>query len=194
MSEAAVVNVPVHMARPDVRDYPACALPAGYHFRTYGAGDEAHWTALHRAAERFFPIDDAMFGREFGEHMDALADRMFFVETDDGLVVASITAWWERDRHNPQERGRIHWVVVHPDHQRRGLSKPMMTRAMQRLAQSHSAAMLGTSSGRPWALKVYLDFGFGPDMDELAAKPEVAAAWRSVQELLQHPRLAAALA
>ena len=44
-----------------------------------------------------------------------------------------------------------------------GLRKPMMTRAMQRLAESHPNAMLGTSTGRIWALKVYLDFGFYPD-------------------------------
>ena len=35
--------------------------------------------------------------------------------------------------------------------------------------------MLGTSSDRTWALKVYLDFGFYPDPAEMKAKPEVAA-------------------
>ncbi|MET9019175.1 GNAT family N-acetyltransferase, partial [Actinopolymorpha sp. NPDC004070] len=114
----------------------------------------------------------------------------FFVETLGGEPAGSITAWWEHDRHNPDERGRIHWVVVHPDHQRRGLTKPMMTRAMRRLADSHPSAVLGTSTGRTWALKVYLDFGFHPDPDELASKPEVAAGWHGVQARLRHPLLA----
>jgi hypothetical protein len=48
----------------------------------------------------------------------------------------------------------------------------MMARAMTRLAQSHSGAVLGTSSGRLGAVKVYLDFGFRPEPAELN-KPEM---------------------
>jgi GNAT superfamily N-acetyltransferase len=182
-------NVSVQMVREDVAGFPVLELPAGYRFRGYREGDEATWTYLQAAAEPYVEVTPELFGREFGADRDALHDRMFFVETVGGEAVASITAWWERDRHSPAERGRIHWVVVHPDHQRRGLTKPMMTRAMQRLARSHPSAMLGTSTGRTWALKVYLDFGFHPDPDELESKPEVAAAWRNVQERLDHPLL-----
>jgi GNAT superfamily N-acetyltransferase len=173
---------------------PQYALPSGYRFRTYRPGDEAAWMALHHAAEKFFPVRPDLFEREFGQHLDALADRMFFVESATGEVVGSITAWWEHDRANPQERGRIHWVVVDPAHQGRGLAKPMMTHAMQRLAASHPAAMLGTSTGRTWALKVYLDFGFVPDAEEMVVKPEVRAGWQDLYARLPHPQLARALA
>ncbi|GAB3422831.1 GNAT family N-acetyltransferase [Flindersiella endophytica] len=186
-------NASVLMVRDDVAGFPLHELPAGYRFRLYREGDDVTWTELQLAAEPYVEVTPALFVREFGADRDALTDRMFFVETVDGEPAASITAWWERDRHSPTERGRIHWVVVHPDHQRRGLTKPMMTRAMQRLARSHSSAMLGTSAGRTWALKVYLDFGFYPDPAELEAKPEVAAAWRDVQERLDHPLLARSL-
>jgi GNAT superfamily N-acetyltransferase len=77
---------------------------------------------------------------------------------------------------------------VHPDHQRRGISKAMMTSAMHRLAQSHAGAILGTSSGRPWAVKVYLDFGFHPLAAQLQ-EPEVLAGWRYVQSVLHHPAI-----
>lgn len=194
MTNAPDPNVSFHMVRAHLRDFPHYTLPPGYRFRTYRPGDDAHWTALHQAAEPYFTVTPELWVREFSKHLDALADRMFFVENDAGEVVASITAWWERDRHNPEERGRIHWVVVHPAHQRKGLSKPMMTRAMQRLAESHPAAMLGTSAGRIWAVKVYLDFGFLPDPVEAATKPEVLAGWRAVQARLNHPALAAWLA
>jgi hypothetical protein len=69
----------------------------------------------------------------------------------------------------------------------------MMTHAMTRLAASHPTAMLGTSTGRTWALKVYLDFGFYPDPDELEAKPEVRDAWQALQTRLNHPLLAHSL-
>jgi GNAT superfamily N-acetyltransferase len=168
-------------------------LPPGYRFRSYQPGDDVAWTALHLAAEPYVQVTPELWIRQFSRDEDALADRMFFLETLDGQVVGSITAWWDKDRHNPAERGRIHWVVVHPAHQRRGLSKPMMTRAMQRLAESHPSAMLDTSTGRIWAIKVYLDFGFYPDPRQLAAKPEVLVAWQAVQAQLRHPLLTAKL-
>lgn len=186
-------NASLQMIRDDVAAFPLHELPDGYCFRRYGEGDEVTWTQLQAAAEPYIDVTPELFVREFGADRDALADRMFFVETVDGEPAASITAWWERDRHNPEERGRIHWVVVHPEHQRRGLTKPMMTRAMQRLALNHPSAMLGTSAARTWALKVYLDFGFRPDPAELESKPEVAAAWRDVQQRLDHPLLAQSL-
>lgn len=193
MSELAVTNVDVYMIRDNMVDYPLYELPAGYRFRMFREGDDVTWTDLQAAAEPFFKVTPELFIREYDAHRDALPNRMFFVESEAGEPVASISAWWEHDRHNPTERGRIHWVVVHPNHQRRGITKPMMTRAMQRLAESHPRAMLGTSTGRIWALKVYLDFGFYPDPAEMEAKPEVLEAWREVQQQLNHPLLAQSL-
>jgi GNAT superfamily N-acetyltransferase len=191
---ADMTNVDVHMIRPNMADVPQFALPAGYRFRMYRAGDDETWTYLQSAAEPYLDVTPELFVREYGKHLDALPDRMFFVETEAGEPAASISAWWERERDNPDEAGRIHWVVVHPDHQRRGLTKPMMTRAMARLAESHPRAMLGTSTGRMWAIKVYLDFGFVPDPAEIAEKPQVALGWRLLQARLPHPLLAESLA
>jgi GNAT superfamily N-acetyltransferase len=175
------------MERDHADAFPIHNLPTGYHFRPYRDGDEYHWTALHRAAEPFVPITDDLFHRQYGQNLDALYDRMFFVETDGGQTVASISAWWETE-YRPGEWGRIHWVIVHPSHQRRGLAKAMTTRAMQRLAQSYDRVMLGTSCARPWAIKLYLDFGFRPDMVELTA-PEIIDGWTAVQKILGHPIL-----
>jgi hypothetical protein len=65
----------------------------------------------------------------------------------------------------------------------------MMTVAMARLAQNHASAMLDTSSGRPWAVKVYLDFGFGPEAEDLV-DPIRLSAWHDVQGVIGHPALA----
>jgi ribosomal protein S18 acetylase RimI-like enzyme len=182
-------NVSFNMVRPDMENIPVYELPPGYHFRSYRPGDDHTWLVLQRASEPFIQMGDDYFDGQFGADLDALPGRMFFVESPTGEVVGAITAWWEKERHNPHERGRIHWVAVHPAHRRRGLSKPMMTHAMQRLAQDHPSAVLGTSSGRPWAVKVYLDFGFQPEPSELT-EPDNVAAWQAVQRLIQHPALA----
>ena len=49
--------------------------------------------------------------------------------------------------------------------------------------------MLGTHLVRPYAIKVYLDFGFLPDAEEFVAKPEVAEGWRLLAAQLPHPQL-----
>ena len=177
-----------NMVRDGFDGVPEFALPAGYRFRPFRDGDAAVWTALQRAAEPFFDIADGLFEEQYGPRRAALPERMWFLDTDGGESVASISAWWENEPPTPQDRGRIHWVVVHPEHQGRGLSKAMMTRAMTRLAQSHSGAVLGTSSGRLGAVKVYLDFGFLPDPTQLV-EAETLQAWRDVQSVIEHPEL-----
>jgi len=181
------------MMRDDLNDFPTYKLPAGYRFRMFRDGDDKTWTDLHLSAEPFIRVTPELFVREYDAHRAVLPDRMFFVETEDGEAAGSISAWWAPDRYDQTERGLIHWVIVHANHQRRGIAKPMMTRAMQRLAASYTNAMLGTSSERIWAIKVYLDFGFYPDPTEMETKPEVAAAWRRVQGQLNHPVLARSL-
>jgi ribosomal protein S18 acetylase RimI-like enzyme len=182
-------DVSFDMVREHMHEIPQLPLPAPYRFRTYRDGDEATWLSVQRAAEPIIPMPDDFFQRQFGAHLDALPGRMFFVEDAEGRVAGTITAWWEHDRQDANGRGRIHWVAVHPDYQRRGLAKPMMTHAMNRLAQEYRRAMLGTSSSRVWAVKVYLDFGFRPDPAQLN-DPAIAGAWRALQAQLQHPALA----
>ena len=186
--QLAYENTSIFMARSDFEELPRYELRPGYHIRPYRAGDEAAWTEIHRTAEPFSEIGDDLFERTYGDVREALPSRMWFVQTESSDVVASISAWWEHGPHIPSDRGRIHWVVVHPDHQRLGITKPMMTVAMDRLAQSHPSAMLETSSGRPWAVKVYLDFGFLPEEADLA-DPVRLQAWHDVQGVLSHPTL-----
>lgn len=178
-----------HMERDSLDEFPRVPLPAGYRLRAYRPGDEAHWIAMQQAAEPFFTVADDLFEKEYGGHRSELPGRMVFVETDAGDVVATASAWWEDKYNAPSPRGRVHWVVVRPDHQGRGLTKPMMTAVLERMAARHDSAMLGTSSGRVWAVKVYLDYGFHPVPAELET-PEILQAWQDVQSVLQHPALA----
>jgi GNAT superfamily N-acetyltransferase len=193
MSEAVASNVSFHMVRDDLENYPKYELPPGYRFRMFREGDDMTWTNIHQSAEPFIRVTPELFVREYGENLDMLPERMFFVETESGEPAGSISAWWRGDRGDPNARGLIHWVVVHANHQRRGITKPMMTIAMQKLAENYTSAMLGTSSERIWAVKVYLDFGFYPDPVEMDTNQEVTAAWKRVQERLNHPLLAKSL-
>jgi ribosomal protein S18 acetylase RimI-like enzyme len=81
----------------------------------------------------------------------------------------------------------IHWVAVRPAYQGRGLAKAAVTHVMNSLAQWHQRARLRTSSGRLAAIKIYLDFGFLPDMTQ----KDAPRAWRIVRAALNHPALGA---
>lgn len=181
-------NISVELIADPITAFPVCPLPQGYYFRPYETGDERTWTAIQRAAEPFFAIEDSLFRAEFGNDETTIRQRMLFVERNDGAPAGTITAWWQDDWHGRGQWGQIHWVAVHPDHQRLGISKAMLSRAMEALAGQYPRAMLGTSTGRLWAIKVYLDFGFRPDSLGLA-QPDVVDAWHAVQRILQHPAL-----
>ena len=186
-----VVSVPgldVSMECDDLVNFPRCTFPPGYAIRPYQPGDEGAWQHLHRIGDPLSTADfnDAFFVDQFGSDLELLRSRMFYVVAANGEIAGSISAWFTDEQ--PQ-RGMIHWVIVHPGHRRRGLTKPMMTQAMERLAQSHQRAMLGTSLARPWAVKVYLDFGFLPAAAEWNDPLQVQG-WASLQKRLNHPRLA----
>lgn len=179
-------DVAVHMIHPTLGDLPAWPLPASYNVRTYRAGDIDTWVKLHRDAEPFFEVNHAHFMESFGDHLDALPGRMFFVQSATGEDVGTVTAWWQDDWQGRGAWGQVHWVVVAPAHQRRGLAKPMTMLALRRIAQDHPRAMLGSNLQRLWALKTYLDCGFSPDPAE-RVQAAVVDGWRAVQQALRHP-------
>lgn len=181
-------DVDVHMIRPTLDALPDWPLPTGYSLRAYQQGDMQRWVDLHLDAEPFFQVNAEHFMESFGDHLEALPDRMFFVQNRAREDVGSITAWWQDDWRGRGPWGQIHWVVVAKAHQRRGLSKPMTAYALRRIARDHPRAMLDTNTRRAWAIKSYLDCGFLPDPAE-RTNEEYVQSWRAVQSLLHHPAL-----
>ena len=176
-------NYSVRMLRENMENIPQFPIPEGYAIRNYRPNEGHIWTRILKAGEPYMEIDDGLFDREFGRHLSVLEDRSFYLTTDAGEKIGTITAWWQNiDR---EVWGQIHWVVIHPDYQGRGLSKPMMSVAMTRLRQSHERCFLGTSTGRMAAIKVYLDFGFIPDLSVENSRE----AWTEVASVLAHPIL-----
>ena len=187
MTPKSEKNYGVTMIRQHMNHIPEFPCPEGFNVRNYRP-DEGHiWTRIQRAAEPYITIDDGLFDREFSRDFKAMEDRSFFLITDDGEEIGTITAWWQSDWRGERggEWGQIHWVAIHPDYQGRGLSKPMMSVAMNRLKESHERCFLGTATKRIVAIKVYLDFGFYPDLRAENSQE----AWEQVASVLEHPIL-----
>ena len=174
-------NYSVRMIREHMENIPQFAIPKGFAIRNYRPNEGYIWTRIQKAAEPYIDIDDGLFEREFKRDFLAMEDRSFFLTTDAGEEIGTITAWWQ-----DEEWGQIHWVAVHPDYQGQGLSKPMMSVAMARLKQSHKRCFLDTSTQRLAAVKVYLDFGFTPDL----SRENGQETWMEVASILEHPLLA----
>lgn len=191
-----ITDTYVHMRCDSLARLPqwmgSAQLPPGFHFRSYQRGDEEAWTNLHRAAEPFLTVTDDMFEQQFGGAEEKLPGRMFLIENATGEVIGSGTAWMKEEWQGLRDWGKVHWIVIRPEYQGTGLFRPLMAQVMQRLAELHERAQLGTSTGRIWAIKGYLNCSFVPDPVELEDK-KIRQAWTVAQQVLQHERLEEAL-
>ena len=159
---------------------PEYALPPQYGWRYFQPGDERHWARIETSAGEFGDTDAALAGFRLPRYFptdDWLDQRMLFL-TDGGVPFATATAWFGDDGPDAPE-GRLHWVGIDADHQRRGLSYPLVSLAMRRIrALGHASAYLTTQTSSWPAIKVYRAFGFAPMIRE---EKEIEG-WRIVSE------------
>jgi GNAT superfamily N-acetyltransferase len=174
------------MIRDHLGDIPQVPFPEGFDIRPMRLDEGGLWTDIWRDAEPYADIDPQLFHRQFGQDLQATQWRSFIVTNPRGIAVATISAWYHRS-FKERDYGQIHWVAVRQAYWGRGLGKAMLTHALNRMAQWHNRAFLGTQTRRIPAIKIYLDFGFVPDLDTQRAKD----AWREVKAQLDHPVLAA---
>jgi GNAT superfamily N-acetyltransferase len=178
------------MVRPTLDNIPQFAFPEGYSIRPMqalardGADEAGVWADIWRDAEGNAAYNTAVFHKEFGTDYPATQWRCYFVLNENGVAVGTISAWYNR-RYKGQNHGQIHWVALRRSVWGKGLGKAMLTYTLTQMAQWHERAFLGTQSKRLAALKLYLDFGFMPDMDE----PGAVEGWREVKAKLKHPSL-----
>ena len=178
-----IENLSLRMVRPHLGDIPQYELPAPYRFRMFQPGDADTWVAIQGAADKLSKISHHLFDRQFGSDLEAMPQRSFFICNPQGEAIGNATAWYKE--YEGEIVGRVHWVAVVPEYQGRGLSKPLMTAVMNRLAELHDRAILDTATPRLVAIKVYLDFGFLPDM----RNDEDRRAWLLVRRRLDHRTL-----
>lgn len=175
----------VRMIRPHLRDVPSFAFPEGFAIRPMRRHESGLWEDVQRDAEPFITIEPGLFSTQFGDDPDGIERRCFFITGPDGCAVGTISAWYSRD-FKGGDWGRIHWVATRRGFQGLGLAKAGLSHAMKQLALRHDRAWLDTSTARVGAIKIYLDFGFLPDLDA----PWAREAWTALRQKLNHPALA----
>jgi ribosomal protein S18 acetylase RimI-like enzyme len=173
MSTSGLIRVT--MIRPHMRDIPQVDFPTGFRMRPMRLDEIATWTDVIRDAEEHLEISDDKFMEQFGSDLAAVPERCFFVVDEADTPIGTVSAWYSHD-FKDTDYGRIHWMAIRPPYQGRGLGKAALSLAMNRLAEHHERAWLSTATIRIPAIKMYLNFGFLPDIES----PSDAEAWQSV--------------
>ena len=174
----------VLMIRPHLNDIPSASFPDGYGIRPMTMDDIGLWTDIQRDAEPYLQITDRTFRNEFCDNLEALRWRCYIVIDPRGLGVGTISAWYDRDFRG-QDYGRIHWVAVRPSCQGKGLGKAALSYALNNLAQWHDRCYLATSTERVPAIRLYLKYGFEPDLRPADAR----TLWSDLNTRLKNPVL-----
>jgi GNAT superfamily N-acetyltransferase len=172
--------VEICMIRPLEESSPSFSLPEHYSLRWYLDGDRDVWHRIQVSTRIYDPIAPDLFDREFGEAPELLLQRQCFVEDKTGAAVGTATAWVADPGRSPQE-GRVHWVAVSPEHQRRGLGRYLTEVTCSRMRELGSrSAYLTTGSRNVAAVQLYLGLGFRP---QVHSQEELRAWQRLVGEL-----------
>lgn len=176
------------MVRDNLDNIPQRSLPDGYSIRTFKRGEGPVWAEIGAAAGNFTSLEAAQeqFNKEFAEPVEDMESRCFFlVENESNRAVGTAMAWYDPD-FDGEPYGRVHWVSIVPEFQGKGLAKPLMSVVLNRLAQSHTKATLGTQTFRRAAVKLYLDLDFRP----FFKRETCPQAWKDLANDLNHPALA----
>lgn len=138
--------------------------PPPFSIRWYQPGDEDAWVSIWNAADALRRYNRERFEREFGGDAAVLRQRQCYLCDAAGRAVGTATAWYNDDYHG-MRWGQIHWVAIIPQMQGRGLARPMLASAMKRLRDlGHARVYLVTQPYRLPAIRLYLSFGFVPEI------------------------------
>lgn len=166
-------RIPLKMVRKDLLNIPEYALPTGFRMRMFEKGDEHNWARIETSVDEFQNEEAALerFNKEFGPYIDEVAMRCIFIENSNGEAIGTTTAWYGDLNGDGEISGRIHWVGIAPEYQGKKLSKPLLSAAMNILADHHSKAYLTSQTTSYQAVNMYLNYGFepfitGPSCDE----------------------------
>ena len=131
-------------------------LPAGYAIRSYQPGDEDAWADLLCAVGEQTSPEEARadFTRRYLADT-ALTDRIFFAVDAQGAVIGTAIAWDDGLR-------VLHWLAVHPDHQRKGIGKALCQTCLRLFRREDNALPVWLhTQPRSWkAILLYISLGF----------------------------------
>lgn len=183
MLDKTVPYIGFIMIKTDIENYPKFELPEGYEIVFYKEGDEKHWALLELSVEEFDNYETALdyFTKEFMPRKDILHERCIFIKASNGEFAATASVW--KGNHFNEERDRIHWVSVHPDHQGKGLAKVILSKAMEVMNEVSSSkeAYLTTQTNSYKAINIYRKFGFKQYLGEKPDGWQCQSTWEKDQ-------------
>lgn len=184
-------RIPLKMVRTNLLDIPQYPLPAGFRIRLFEKGDQHHWARVENSVDEFTSEKEALvhFNKEFGPYIDEMTKRCVFIENEDGEVIGTTTAWYGDLTGDEEIAGRIHWVGVVPAYQGKKLAKPLLSAAMNILADYHATAYLTSQTTSYQAINMYLNFGFKP----FITGPSCQEAWSLLEEVLDRKIIGVAM-
>ncbi|GAA4254641.1 hypothetical protein GCM10022255_060080 [Dactylosporangium darangshiense] len=173
----------IMMIRPNLDDLPPSELPEPYTIRWHRDGDAQHWMTIKSASDMHHQAPPDYYERMYDAHPDSLGQRQAFLCEPSGKPVGTVTAWWFENVDDPS-LGKVNWMLIAPQAQGRGLSKPLLVACCARLAAlGHTRAALYTLTQRIPAINLYRSFGFVP----LIRHPADVQAWAATNPLMKHP-------
>ena len=173
----------------DMRQIPHYELPEGYAFQYFQAGDRDAWIAIEWSAGEFHSYEEgrAAWATYYEGHEPELTSRMLFIVNQAGEKVATATAYYDVTGEPEPGVGRLHWVAVKREYQGRGLARPLISRALERLQElGYLRVKLSTQTTTWLACRLYMDFGFQPEPQNVQESPH---GWRILKTLTDHPVL-----
>ena len=147
--------------RCDVFDGAEPALPEGFRFAQFQPGNERDWARLETLMGDFETRTEAeeYFVRTYCADPDELCRRCVLAKDDAGRIVGSCIAW--RDPRGEETVGSLHWLVVDPAVQRKGIGRALALRTMQIFAQNGEYPVYIHTQPWSWkAIRLYCDLGF----------------------------------
>ncbi|MDD3183916.1 MAG: GNAT family N-acetyltransferase [Anaerostipes sp.] len=174
-----------------IDEAPQYELPDGYEFVFYQPGDRDTWIEIEQSAKEFDSYEDGRKGwKKYFEGKDhELVNRMFFIVNEDGKKVGTASAFYDIYGKDLSGAGWVHWVSVRREYQGQGLARPLISHALKILKSlGYTKAKVPTQTITWLACKLYLDFGFYPERENVK---ENLDGWRVIKTLTNHPKLEA---
>lgn len=173
-------KIPLYMTH-NLQNIDFFPLADGYKLRFYEEGDDKNWANIVTKTNEFSSEEKAIqrFSHEFQPFLEDVKHRMIFLETVNGEVIGTCTAWY--GNWQGKEIGRLHWVEIIPDYQGKKLAKPLVTAALNCLREFHDQAFLKTQTTSLPAVKMYVQLGFVPEILNSNEK----RGWRLIEERLE---------
>lgn len=149
----------------DTSNYLQYELPNGYHYEFYKNGDEDAWVKIHISSMEFGSYKKGLeyFHDFYDDFINELPKRCIFIVDDNtGEKIGTATISPLKNKEYGYDAA-VDWVAIKKEHQRFGLSKPLISRFIKLANElGHEKLILHTQTHTWLAAKIYLDVGFIP--------------------------------